>query len=801
MLRTESICLLLAVTLACAAAPAGAEDRTDANRSITVPGLVRIMADPDWIGPPVEAAWWQLDGESLIYRVKRAGSDQHDLHRVWLADGRDERLDYADHAAIDGENPVLDRERGRAVFAREGNLFLRTLETGQLRQLTRGREDDRRAAFSADGGAVHFLRGGDWWTLDLESGRAGPVADLRLEDPPHADPEDDLEAMQLRLFSTLAEEHERGRAAREEAERAAREDASRAPAPWYLGEDKAIVDTSLSPDGRHLLISVRDADGNDGRPDKMPNYVTRSGYVEVEDVRTLVGRELPSPQQLWLLDLEQREKHELALDGLEGLDEDPLAELKRAQDVEPHDADDPRGVQITGMEWSHNGLAAVQIRAIDNKDRWLATLDPQAAELIERHRLNDPAWINSRFNEFGWLPESTTLWLLSEETGFSHFYTIDLDARRVRARQHTGGRFEVSEPEIGPDGRHVLLLSNRSHPTQYDVYRLDLETGDLERLTELRGLESFVSHPLDGRALLRHSSAYVPVQVAVLDPDDTEVRTLTDTRTDEYREIVWQPHELVAVESTHGAGDPIWSKFYPARSEHPSGSRPAVLFVHGAGYLQNTHERFPQYFREQMFHNLLTDRGYHVLDMDYRASSGYGRDWRTAIYRQMGTPELEDLLDGVAWLVENHDVDPERIGVYGGSYGGFMAFMALFNAPEVFAAGAALRPVTDWAHYSQPYTSNILNTPQVDPGAYERSSPIEFAEGLAGHLLITHGMLDDNVFYQDSVRLAQRLIELEKENWELASYPLEPHAFEHPKSWLDQYRRVLRLFETTIGAD
>jgi len=200
-----------------------------------------------------------------------------------------------------------------------------------------------------------------------------------------------------------------------------------------------------------------------------------------------------------------------------------------------------------------------------------------------------------------------------------------------------------------------------------------------------------------------------------------------------------------------------------------------------------------------MFHNLLTARGYHVLDMDYRASRGYGRDWRTAIYRHMGKPELEDLRDGVRWLVDHQDGDPDRVGVYGGSYGGFMAFMAMFNAADVFAAGAALRPVTDWRHYNHGYTSNILNTPEVDPEAHRRSSPIEFVEGLEGHLLITHGMLDDNVFYKDAVRLTQRLIELGKTDWELASYPLEPHSFVHPESWLDQYRRILDLFETTIG--
>jgi dipeptidyl aminopeptidase/acylaminoacyl peptidase len=184
--------------------------------------------------------------------------------------------------------------------------------------------------------------------------------------------------------------------------------------------------------------------------------------------------------------------------------------------------------------------------------------------------------------------------------------------------------------------------------------------------------------------------------------------------------------------------------------------------------------------------------------MDYRASEGYGRAWRTAIYRQMGHPELDDYRDGVAWMIANQQGDPAHVGIYGGSYGGFMTFMALFRAPEVFAAGAALRPVSDWSTYNHEYTSNILNTPELDPEAYKASSPIEYAENLRGHLLIAHGMIDDNVFFQDSVRLAQRLIELKKDHWELAPYPMERHTFADPEAWYDEYRRIDQLFERTL---
>jgi dipeptidyl aminopeptidase/acylaminoacyl peptidase len=149
-------------------------------------------------------------------------------------------------------------------------------------------------------------------------------------------------------------------------------------------------------------------------------------------------------------------------------------------------------------------------------------------------------------------------------------------------------------------------------------------------------------------------------------------------------------------------------------------------------------------------------------------------------------------------MVEQYDIDAKRIGVYGGSYGGFITLMAMFTAPDVFAAGAALRPVTDWAHYNHRYTGSILNFPYLDSVSYAKSSPIYFAEGLKGALLMCHGMVDTNVHFQDAVRLSQRLIELGKENWELAVYPVENHGFVEPSSWTDEYKRILKLFEDNL---
>jgi dipeptidyl aminopeptidase/acylaminoacyl peptidase len=145
-------------------------------------------------------------------------------------------------------------------------------------------------------------------------------------------------------------------------------------------------------------------------------------------------------------------------------------------------------------------------------------------------------------------------------------------------------------------------------------------------------------------------------------------------------------------------------------------------------------------------------------------------------------------------MVKAFGVNPERIGIWGGSYGGFMTLSAMFKTDE-FACGAALRSVTDWAHYNDGYTSAILNDPQDDSLAYLQSSPIYFANGLQKPLLMCHGMEDTNVHFQDIVRLTQKLIELGKKNWQLAVYPLESHDFKEPSSWTDEYSRIYNLFQ------
>ena len=761
--------------------------------------LTQAMADPDWIGPPVDSAWWRWDGKAAQYLLKRNGATIRDTWQVGIDGGTPIRLDGSARADLDTADAVVDAAGTRSAFVRNGDVFVRDLRSGALSQLTRSGGDAGRLQWSRDG-ALTWRSGAAWQRWD---GRVITQAAVpKAEDAPTTAPKpDDLRDRQLRLIATLKDDRARRDAVRDQAEAWRSSDPTRAPAPIYLGKDVDIVDSALSPDGAWLLVATTVKGADAGATGKMPKYVTESGYEEFEDVRTRVGRGDPLPQTLWLAEVATGKVSELKFDVLPGIATDPLAALRKAAGKDALKGNRTVQVATSGdngsaptLLWSNDGRnAAVMVRAIDNKDRWIATVDLANAKLQPRHRLTDPAWINWGFNEFGWLPDAKTLWYLSEESGFSHLYTLE----GAKKTQLTDGKWETSAVVPTRDGTSFFFVCNRAQPGDYEVCNVPARGGAVREVTSLDGVESFVPSPDGSKLLVRHSSAYMPPQLSVVDAAGGSATQLTDTRTADFKARTWIQPQLVQVPSKHGAGT-IWGKYYGPATMEPGRKYPVVMFVHGAGYLQNVSARYPNYYREQMFHNLLVDQGYIVLDLDYRASEGYGRDWRTAIYRWMGKPELEDYLDGLDWLVANKQADRDRAGIYGGSYGGFMAFVALFKQPGVFKAGAALRPVSDWSQYNHEYTSNILNTPELDPEAYKRSSPLEYAEGLQDHLLIAHGMIDDNVFYKDSVMLAQRLIELRKDKWELASYPLERHGFTHPDAWYDEYRRIYELFEKTL---
>lgn len=537
----------------------------------------------------------------------------------------------------------------------------------------------------------------------------------------------------------------------------------------------------IDPTGKYVILK------RESQPKvvstEVPHYIAEDGYVFNEKARAKVHDDEPS-EKLFI--------HNLNTDSLVELDCSILTNLNSKD----------RELVFHPVIFSNSKpIALCDIRSSDNKDRWIVLIDLKSHSMIELDHQYDSAWIggpgisswNFQIATLGWVSDGTSIFFQSEQTGFSHLYLLDINTKFKKTL--TNGNFEVHEAVLSKNAKAFYLTCNINHPGVRDFWILDIASLKLVPLLVDTGAYEIKLSPDEKQIAFRFSTSLKPWEIYLVEMNNIKkVKQLTHSTTSAFEQHDWQAPQVInfmASDSTQ-----VYARVYKPDDKIKNGA--AILFVHGAGYLQNAHHYWSQYYREYMFHQMLLDEGYTVLDVDYRASEGYGRSYRTAIYRHMGGRDLKDFLDAKNLLVSNYGIDENRIGIYGGSYGGFITLMALFTAPGEFACGAALRSVTDWAHYNHEYTSNILNTPKKDPEAYHQSSPIFFAEGLKDPLLILHGMVDDNVQFQDVVRLNQRLIELGKKNWWMALYPVERHGFKYSSSWIDEYTRIYNLFETYL---
>ncbi len=587
------------------------------------------------------------------------------------------------------------------------------------------------------------------------------------------------------------------------------QDRARALPRFEITDRQSIADAALSADGKYAFLIVNDR--AQSRAAQVPRFVSESAYTEEINARTKVG-DAQDRRRLAVLNLESGEGSWAGLDGVADAiaiprppDNDDARPAAKPDPVAKPDPAPKRDVRWGSLTLSPDGrLAIAAVRSADNNDRWLVLVDPATGKTKVLDALHDDAWIREvgggpGGGGLGWLPDSTRVWFLAEHDGWMHLYTVDVTADSPAPKQLTTGKFEIDSVELSLDGGTFYLQSTEQHPGERHLYAMSVDGGPRTKLTSQTGGYQGAIAPDNSTFGVVFSSSNRPPDVFVMpNRAGASATRVTTSASAEWQSYPWVEPQLITYKARDGAE--VYARLYTPEmvGAKRDPRAPAVIFVHGAGYAQNAHKYWSSYYREYMFHHLLASKGYVVLDPDYRASAGYGRDWRTAIYRWMGGHDLEDVIDGAAFLAKTQKVNAKRIGVYGGSYGGFITLMALFTSPDTFAAGAALRPVTDWAHYNHPYTANILNEPQTDSEAYRKSSPIYFAENLKAALLICHGMVDVNVHFQDSVRLVQRLIELRKENWEFAVFPVEDHGFVEATSWADEYRRILKLFEANL---
>jgi dipeptidyl aminopeptidase/acylaminoacyl peptidase len=752
-----------------------------------------IMRGPALVGYEPSQVRWSAGSDRIYFQWKQAGDPEHAPMDTYVVsrDGSGLHKLSEDEAKL--APPAMSGDTAKdgrlTVYGQNGDIYLYDNRTGAIRQLTKTADMESNPRFLPDGKRIAFVRANNLYVMSLADGELVQMTDIRAGGAAAAaapamgfggrgsggaqdsggaqqkgtDSQEYLKKEQKELL-----EYVRDRAAQRE-EQEARRKKENPRKPFTLQPRQSIMGLELSPDGKYVTGSVMQQAAG-AKNTIVPNYITESAYTEDIPGRSYVG-DAQSTTRMAIISVETGE-------------------------VTWVDAGQPkREVRLNGPVWSEDGTKAVLMaRAADNKDRWILALDPATGKTRVLDSLHDDAWVGGPGSyTLGWMKNDREVYFQSERSGFSHLYAVPFEGGEARAL--TSGEWEVLGVRQSKDKSRFFITANKEGPAETHLYEMSAEGGPLTRLTKLPGRHAGTLSPDERWIADVYSYTNKPPELYVQENKPlAEEKKLTSSPAPEFWQYPWQDVPIVGIPARDGAK-------VPARLFKPANFRkggPAVIFIHGAGYMQEVDRGWSSYYREYMFDHILMERGFMVIDPDYRGSAGYGRNWRTGIYRHMGGQDLDDIVDAAKYLVSEYGVDPKKIGTYGGSYGGFLTLMAMFTKADTFAAGAALRPVTDWAMYNHGYTSNILNVPQNDAEAYRKSSPIYFADGLKGALLICHGMVDTNVEFQDSVRLVQRLIELRKENWSLAVYPVENRGFVEPTSWADEYKRILKLFEENL---
>lgn len=755
--------------------------------------LKEIMKGPDFVGHLPENPYWSYDG-TKIYFDYRAESDRGtSLHQFDLKSKTIQKLDSI--ARVQTIAYDLNQDAYNLVYFERDNTLASVDKINKRISLCyQGMESIKNIQRLNDENKLVFQQGinlFEWQNKDGKSSMRQLTNFILGEKKDEKIDSNYLFKQQEELFEFFKDKDKNKKWRKTQGE------FRLFPRPLlnYLGLS-TLSSVQINPSGEFVAVILRSEELE--KETLVPEFITRDGKVKTSNARSKVSKNEPN-QRLLILSLKSGDSmSSIDLSGLTDIQKKPsyidtLTSSRYEKD---------RNLFIHPLIFSKTkNLALCDIRTADNKDRWIVLVDLEKLTIKELNHQHDDAWIGgpgiSSWNEevavLDWLEDGKSFYFQSEETGYSHLYSFDIETGTKKAI--SSGNFEIHQVQLSKDKKRFFITANKTHPGNRDFYHLDIKSLVWTPILTADGFHDVQISPDEKSLLVRYSNSNSPWELYLAsNSPNTKMTQLTHSTSSKFQSYSWRKPPVIQFKASDGIA--VAARIYEPKIEIKNCA--AVLFVHGAGYLQNAHNYWSNYYREYMFHNLLCDLGYTVLDVDYRASEGYGRDYRTAIYRFMGGRDLDDFIDAKDFLVKQHGIDSNRVGIYGGSYGGFISLMGLLTKPNEFNCAAALRSVTDWAHYNHEYTSNILNYPETDPDAYRKSSPIYYAENLNKPLIMLHGMVDDNVQFQDVVRLSQRFIELGKKNWELAVYPVEAHGFREAFSWYDEYRRIFELFEKNL---
>ena len=756
--------------------------------------LEEIMKGDGFIGNQPSNQRWSLDGQKIYFDwnpKNEIGTSTYFVDKNNIKP----QLVNAKESEFSRLNFLRKPNSNTAYFVNKGALYSYTIKEKVTKKLIQQGSAISNLQLASEEGVLFFEQNDNMMKFNTKNGTLVQLSNFKAGKAAKEETEADsfLKTQQKELFVFIRDQEASKKWYKDKSD----ELKSDFPKEYFYGKNN-IQSLKANPNGNYLTFNA--VEPKDLKSEKMEVFITSDGYNKSPDTKRKVSVDNLNPIKFGVYSIIKDSVYYLNFSKLSHLKDTP--EYYKLYDNLKDKEKTDKLIYVQEPTYNDSGsLAITEIRSQDNKDRWIVKLNLAEGTFEEIDYQHDEAWIGGPgipsntygSGTLGFLADNSTIYYQSEVTGYSHLYTYNVNTKKKQ--QLTSGNWEVRDVILAKDKKIFYLTTTTTHPGNRNLYKLAVADAKLQPLLTKDGAYETSLSPDESKLLIRYSYKNKPWELFVADNKQNPIQEqITFSTTPEFNAYAWRAPEVISFKAQDGTM--VNARLY--KPESSKANKAAVIFVHGAGYLQNAHNYWSTYHREYMFHNLLTDAGYTVLDIDYRGSDGYGRDFRTGIYRFMGGKDLSDQIDGKKYLVDNLNIDTNRVGIYGGSYGGFITLMGMLTTPGEFKSGAALRSVTDWAHYNHGYTGNILNFPETDPLAYKKSSPIYFADNLKGELLMLHGMVDNNVEYKDIIRLSQRFIELGKKNWTLASFPVEAHGFKETYSWVDEYSRILNLFNKSL---
>lgn len=453
------------------------------------------------------------------------------------------------------------------------------------------------------------------------------------------------------------------------------------------------------------------------------------------------------------------------------------------------DLGDDDDIYLVRVQWAGNGrlLAQRLNRAQTRLDLLLCDPDTGAVTVLLSESSN--VWINVHdllrpVSPIDGVDGGGFIWG-SERSGFMHLYLYDWEGALIRPLT-TGDWLVTGLTGVDTQQQRVYVSGSTPDPRERVVYAVSLAGGDPVCLTPQPGQHTAVFSPDKSRFASMHHALDQPPRIVIREAQDGAiVQTLFSQPTP-----TLPPPELVTLSSRDG--ETLYGALYRPAGAGPF---PTLVSVYGGPHAQRVTNSW--LLTVDMRAQYLAGQGFLVFKLDNRGSAGRGLAFEAPIKHNMGDVEVRDQVDGVRWLVDQGLADPARVGIYGWSYGGYMAALSLAKAPQTFQAAVAGAPVTHWDGYDTGYTERYMGTPQTNADGYRVSSVMDHVDGITGKLLLIHGLIDENVHFRHTARLINALNRARKP-YELLLFPDERHMPRGAADRVYMEERIAAFFEENV---